>query len=136
MNNRFIYYGILIILITSCSGTPENHKKIIGSWLIVSVKVTGKDGNPELRPVHKNEVKLFSESHFSFGYQDADSTMAAGGGLYKISGDSLFEYVQYHSMTSLTGKEFHFKIRFEGNRYFQRGVFNGQITEEEWERIK
>jgi hypothetical protein len=136
MKKRFLYPGILIVLTISCSGPSGNHKKIIGSWHIVTVSVTGNDGNIESRPIHHSEVKIFNDTHFSFGYQEDDSIMAAGGGLYKIKEDSLFEYVQYHSMVSLKGKEFHFKIRFERNHYFQRGIFNGQVTEEEWERIK
>ena len=127
---------ILIFISTSCSGPSGNHKKIIGSWQITAVRVTDNDGTIQTRPIHRSEVKIFNDTHFSFGYQEGDSAMAAGGGLYKIKGDSLFEYVQYHSITSLKGKEFHFKIRFDGKNYTQRGIFNGQITEEEWERIK
>ena len=109
-----------------------------GSWGLVSFKYTLPDtvliGNANTF----NSIQIFSKTYFSYvGRTTQDNAFKrAGGGRYKLSGDTLTLLIDYSSIPNMLGKAFKFKCTFDGNKWYHSGQINDIYVEELWQKLE
>src|SRR5687767_9023671 len=111
MKTSFVVVAIL--LVASCMAPPSGSKKLIGSWQMVSMKFTYPNGRVVERKEFKTpSLKMYNELHYSFGRQNDNTGDIddAGGGKYKVVGDTLISIPDYHTVPSFIGKPTKFHI--------------------------
>lgn len=133
MRSKFYAFAILAIC-ASCSEKTENQEtsnapSIIGTWALLSSKVITKKDTLITFPVKNQEmIKMFTASHFTFMKHDmsqgkGDSAVFdAGGGTYELKGDDYSEHLQYCNYRDWENRDFHFKLRINGDTLIQTGI--------------
>ena len=133
MKSKFYALAFLAIC-TSCSEKNEKPEtstapSIIGTWALSSSKVITKNDTLITFPVKNQEmIKMFTASHFTFMKHDmsqgkGDSTVFdAGGGTYELRGEDYSEHLQYCNYRDWENRDFHFKLRINGDTLIQTGI--------------
>lgn len=133
---------ILVLLI--CFSFPlmaqqqDSTNKLIGSWALATFKYTLPDTVITGDSKVFNSIKIFSPSLFIYiGKSLPDHIFKrAGGGRYQINGDQLTEIMDFSSLGNMLGKAFQYKIKIEGNTYYQSGMINDIFIEEIWKKLE
>lgn len=81
--------------------------------------------------IENPQTKIFTPSHFAFGYQTEDGKdVVAGGGWYELHGNTYTEHVQYHTDPNYVGEALTFTVRVRGDTLVQSGpIGEGQLRE-------
>ena len=127
-----------------------------GAWELVDAKNVPAD--PDFSLAKTRQIKIITRTHFAFLSQDrlpakpsaahlaaAAKSFSAGGGTYKLEGDSYTEHIEFFSVPKFVGTSITFKIKWEGDEWIQSGTLqlkslglsdhDVQITEK-YRRIK
>ncbi|GEM_PF-1371012 len=142
-----IYLGI-IILISSCNApkpeetsiADDHSDDLIGVWKMTEIIMEYPDTTIVMGESDAPSRKLLTATHFSFGFQETDSTIVAGGGTYTYDGDTYAETLKYHSVPGVAGETITFEAEVDGNTWKHSGTIpseNGDILlKETWVRVE
>ena len=83
-----------------------------------------------------DQTKILTQTHFAFGRQSDDGeNVTAGGGRYRIEGNSYIEMIEYHTSGPLVGTEIPFSWEIKNGMWYHQGDFSNFRLEEVWVRI-
>ena len=120
---------------TSSASSPSN--PLIGAWRMVSYTLEFPDTTTTETDIDNPQTKIFTPSHFAFGYQTDDGEdVVAGGGWYELNGDSYTEHVQYHTETNYVGDELTFTVNVKEDTLIQSGPIGEGHLREVYVRIE
>lgn len=104
-----------------------------GAWELVDAKNVPAD--PDFSLAKTRQIKIITKTHFAFLSQDrlpakpsaaqladAAKTFSAGGGTYKLEGDSYTEHIEFFVVPKFAGTTITFKIKWEGDEWIQSGT--------------
>ena len=120
---------IFLLSISSCKKSIEinsvvSPNKIIGTWKLVYGEI--KEGDSvQIKDLSRTKfIKIINEDHFAFFNQieNEEEGYYSGGGTYSLKGKDYTEKLDYISLTTLRGEEFHFTIEFKGDTLIQSGL--------------
>jgi Lipocalin-like domain len=129
-----------------------------GAWELVDAKNVPAD--PSFSLTKTRQIKILTKTHWAFLGQDrlpaktkpsaaeltaAGKSFSAGGGTYKLEGDSYTEHIEFFVVPKFVGTSITFKIKWQGDEWIQTGTLplkalglsdhDVQITEK-YRRIK
>jgi hypothetical protein len=109
---------------------------MVGVWELVAFK--SRQANKFIYlPPNNNNLKIFTETNWSIISRDADSNVTySAGGPYTLHGNFYTETIESATgqMTQYLGEHPRFRIRVDGNKYYQMGVSQSPL-EEIWQRV-
>jgi len=118
---------LALLVLVGCAGSGPD---LVGSWRLV-------ESGPG-RPPAEEAVKILNDTHFAFG-SDQSGGVFAGGGLWRLEGETYLEEVQWHSRGDLVGETIRFGCRVVDGRWHHTADFEVNDRryhiEEIWERI-
>ena len=107
-----------------------------GAWELVDAQYTPADAAFSLDKTR--QIKILTSTHWAFLSQDrspaapatggdaaqsaAASTFAAGGGTYKLDGDTYTEHIEFFAAPKFVGTSIIFKIKWDGDEWVQTGT--------------
>ncbi|HTF18724.1 MAG TPA: hypothetical protein VK658_11655 [Chryseolinea sp.] len=102
---------------------------IAGTWRLLSGTLIEK-GDTTVTDYTKgiSMIKILNDTHFAFVNHDLnhgkDSTasFSAGGGTFKLEGDTYTEFLEYCSAREWEGNEFKFNVEIRNDTLIQKGV--------------
>jgi hypothetical protein len=120
--------------------SPQNEVELrgqmVGVWELVAFK--SRQANKLIYlPPNNNNLKIFSETNWSISSRDADSNVIySAGGPYTLKGNVYTETIETATgqMTQYLHMRPRFRIRVDGDKYYQMGV-NQSPLEEIWQRV-
>lgn len=84
-----------------------------------------------------DQTKIITNTHFAFGRQSDDGeNVTAGGGRYRVEGNSYIEMIEYHTSGPLVGTEIPFSWEIKNGMWHHQGSFSNFKLEEVWVRIE
>jgi hypothetical protein len=109
-----------------------------GTWELVATRSGGPNG---LRyyPTNNGHYKIFTPTGWKIVTYDSQSNVVySAGGPYALHGNVYMETVESATgaMTQFLGAHPRFKIRIEGNTYYQLGVGGNAWVQEIWQRVQ
>lgn len=120
----------------SSSASSESNP-LIGAWRMVSYTLEFPDTTTTESDIDNPQTKIFTPSHFAFGYQTDDGEdVVAGGGWYELQDDRYTEHVQYHTEKSYVGEELTFTVNVKGDTLIQSGPIGEGHLREVYVRIE
>jgi hypothetical protein len=91
--------------------------------------------DPDFSLAKTRQIKIITKTHFAFFSQDrlpakpsaaqlaaAAKSFSAGGGTYKLEGDSYTEHIEFFVVPKFTGTSITFKVKWEGEEWIQTGT--------------
>jgi hypothetical protein len=120
----------------SSSASSESNP-LIGAWRMVSYTLEFPDTTTSETDIDNPQTKIFTPTHFAFGYQTEDGQkVVAGGGSYELEDETYTEHVEYHTETSYVGEELTFTVNVEGDTLIQSGPIGEGHLREVYVRIE
>jgi len=131
---------IIMFFVTLLGCDTEKKNPIEGTWELVSTKHTIGDSTLfEGSQKDIRMIKIITKTHFAFLNQNVDRpkftqmgndaetllaarTFGAGGGTYKLDGDTYTENIQFMLTPNFVGLSIPFKVKIENNQLIQTGV--------------
>jgi len=127
----------LVIVAAAAMGLPAHAqdmaKSLEGTWELVAVK--NVPANPDFSLAKTHQIKIITKTHFAFLSQDrlpakpsaealaaAAKSFSAGGGTYKLEGDSYTEHIEFFAVPKFVGTSITFKVKWEGDEWIQTGT--------------
>ena len=147
----FIFTLALGIFLMSCENasqsvqagvdSSQSSNSVVGAWKHVFYRATSPDGTIIERDTSdRNEIKLYTNTHFSYYVQSAEGELEfAGVGTYSYDGKSLIETNIYTNATSLIGVDLQLSVEWDGpDKFTQARVStnSGRKYEVTFERIQ
>lgn len=108
-----------------------NRLSLEGTWQLVSATSERNDSLVRTDPPGTKMIKIINADHFAFLNHNVkasgDSTktaelFVAGGGPYKLEGNSYTEYLEYCTARAYEGNTFEFTVEIKGDTLIQSGV--------------
>lgn len=129
-------FKIALILLLPFS-VNANENLFSGTWELVSGEYVDHEGNLiNYKELNLRSVKVLSKTHFSFVTMSGDKFWSAGAGTFKYTNSEYIESPLYTSFNSSKGKQYVFKYRKDGERWFSSRWENEKRVEYEvWQRI-
>ena len=135
----FVSSIIIMFFVTLLGCDTEKKNPIEGTWELVSAKYTSGDTTSEYSQKDIRMIKIITKSHFTFLNQKVDRskftqmgndtetllaarTFDAGGGTYKLDGDTYTENIQFMLTPNFVGLSIPFKVKVENNQLIQSGL--------------
>ena len=118
----------------------ENDLKdeMVGAWRLTGAK-SGRTGQFVYLESPGNFLKSFTLTNWAIVTYDADSNVLyTASGHYTLHGDSYTESIEAATgvMTRYLGAHPGFKIRVDGDNYYQMGAGKNPSIEEMWQRVE
>lgn len=115
-----VIYLILVfttILLICCTNSKKsaNENPYVGAWEITYSKIIYPDTTIETKSFVNPNVKLLTNKHYAFGFQEGENHIRGGGGEYKFKDDVFKSYPKYHSYSALVGDSLVMKSKIEGD---------------------
>jgi len=134
-------FAIGLLLLGTTSVLCQNSDKLQGAWEIIYAEYIYPDTTIENTQFANPSVKLLTEKHFAFGFQDNNGeSITAGGGEYSYNGETYTEHIKYHIASSIVGISIEFKSKLEGDKWTVSGVLpmdeGNTKMREIWKRIE
>ena len=119
-------------------GEGATANKLLGTWKLVSAKYGGREST---LPQEATTLKHVTPTHYTWLTFDKDGQATrTQGGPYEFDGEVLKstpEYGMGPGFEPIKGKVQSFKIKFEGDTFFQAGTLStGTTLEEVWESVE
>ena len=119
-------------------GEGATANKLLGTWKLVSAKYGGREST---LPKEATTLKHVTPTHYTWLTFDKDGQATrTQGGPYEFDGEVLKstpEYGMGPGFEGIKGRVQSFKIKFEGDKFFQSGTLStGTTLEEVWERVE
>jgi len=113
--------------------------QLVGTWRMAGSKSWGAT-NFTFNPPNSGEFKTFTQDTWSVVTYGPNSNVIiySGRGHYTLEGDLYTEAIEAATgpMTQYVGAHPQFKIRLEGDKYYQMGTGNKPSIEEMWQRVQ
>jgi len=135
MKSKFLACWAFMTALAACSdkkSATDNEAAsptITGTWELVSSRVIAKGDTLVTYPVKGQEmIKMFAGNYFSFLKHDTNqgkgdtAVFTAGGGTYELKGENYSERLQYCNFREWENRDFHFKLRMNGDSLIQTGI--------------
>jgi hypothetical protein len=110
-------FCLILFLFLFCQKQSYN---IQGAWKLVYQKITTPD-TCIVYTFNKPQIKLFTKSYFSFGYQDSTEAIS-GGGKYTLDGKKSVESILYFVDPSYINKKITYTVEIKGDTLYQSGM--------------
>jgi hypothetical protein len=107
-------------MIVPCVFCQERSSNIQGAWQLVYQKLTTPDTSI-INTFDNPQIKIFSKSYFSFGYQESTGPFA-GGGKYTLDGKKYVESIIYFPNLSYINKKLTFTVEIKNDTLYQSGI--------------
>lgn len=111
----------------------ESAKKIVGSWVLVTSNVNGKDIK-----ISGKRYKTIRDGKFTWETQGDKPIASGASGTYTFDGETYTENIQVDlgGMAPFIGKKAVYKVSFNGEEMITEGLLEGQIAVKEvWRKI-
>jgi hypothetical protein len=118
--------------------TEKLRAQLIGSWEMYGMQSWGATNVTYLQP-NNGHIKTFTATDSSTIFTDSDSNVVFScSGPYTLSGNDYTESLATATgaLAKFRGAHPHFKIRVEGDMYYQVGAGKNPQIEEIWKRMK
>ena len=129
------YYVLHTPLVQNEDGLKN---EMVGTWQLVGAKSQRTGGFVFLLPGSGYYFKSFTLTNWAIVTYDAGSNVLySAGGHYTLSGDSYTESIEAATgmMTRYLGAHPGFKIRVDGDKFYQMGTGKNPSIEEMWQRV-
>jgi hypothetical protein len=116
----------------------ELKNSLVGTWRMAGSKSWGATAFT-LKPANNGDFKTFTPTTWAVVTYDANSNVVySGSGHYTLQGDLYTESIEAATgpMAQYIGAHPQFKIRLEGDKYYQMGTGNKPSIEEMWQRVE
>jgi hypothetical protein len=111
---------------------------LVGRWQLIGAKsFTTGEFTVLLSP--QNFLKTFTLTNWAIvTYDSGSNVLYSAGGRYTLQGDAYTETIDEATgmMTKHLGKHPKFRIRVDGDKYYQMGAGKNPSIEEMWQRIE
>lgn len=136
----FILSVISLNVVSNHSLQENQDYRLVGSWKMVSTKVTSPKGDivSEYTDKEKRMIKMFSKTQVVFVCSEiaTNSVEAAGSAQYTLEGNTLTKITDQHSANFLVGEKYQLKVSFpDENSWVLKGEVGLNTFEEEYVRI-
>jgi hypothetical protein len=126
---------IALFLLGAALGCSSGSRALIGEWEMIYPEYEFADTTLQ----RSIQIKILTDSHFTFGSMTPDGMAFAGGGRYRLVDSTYTEYIEYHVHPFLIGRELRFHCRLEGDQWYHYGSFdidgNRFVVDEVWQRV-
>jgi len=115
----------------------ELKNEMVGTWQLMGAK-SGRTGGFVMLQTPSLYIKSFTLTNWAIVTYDADSNVLySASGHYTLHGDSYTESIEAATgmMTQFLGAHPGFKIRVDGDTYYQMGAGKNPSIEEMWQRV-
>ena len=132
-------YLLIIVLFSFLLMFCSQQKPFIkGTWKLVYAEWVSPDTamTRNLSNYSNPRMKIFTNSYFAFGSQNVNGSIAAGGGEYTLTGDTLTEHVKYHTVESLVNQSFTYKVWIQNDTLYQKGKIQNYNCLEKYIRVE
>jgi hypothetical protein len=114
--------------------------RLVGSWKMVSTKVTSPEGDvvSNYTDKEKRMIKMFSKTQVVFVRSDVatNTVEVAGSAQYSLEGNTLTQITGQHSANFLVGEKYQLNVSFPGdNSWILKGNVGMNSFEEKYVRI-
>ncbi len=124
---------LAVSLLALSIGCVGGSKSIQGTWEMIYPE--SKDG-----PEGPRSIKIVSDTHFAFGSPTAMDGIFAGVGTYTLNDSTYTEFIRYHSLPWLVGRQMEFRYLIEDGKWYHSGNFDiGDhkfTVNEVWQRVE
>jgi hypothetical protein len=117
----------------------ELKNEMVGKWQLMGAKSQRTGGFVVLQPGSGYYFKSFTLTNWAIVTYDADSNVLySAGGHYTLQGDRYTESIEAATgvMTRYLGAHPGFRIRVDGDNYYQMGAGKNPSIEEMWQRVE
>ena len=138
----------LVVVLVVSAGCAQNRSAapagvagaghpLTGTWTLVSARYTAEDGTvTELDASGSRSMKVLNGTHFAFITEDREGEFVrAGGGPYRVQGDTYIETVTYGSFEMPEGSA-SFTYHVDGETWHHSGIIGTMRLEEVWRRVR
>ena len=135
-DNPVEYY---ILHTPAAQSEDELKNEMVGKWQLTGAKSRRTGGFVVLQPGSGYYFKSFTLTNWAIVTYDADSNVLySAGGHYTLRGDSYTESTEEATgmMTRYLGAHPGFRIRMDGDNYYQMGSGKNPSIEEMWHRVE
>jgi hypothetical protein len=135
-DNPVEYYVLHTPMVQSESGLRD---EMVGTWQLMGAKSQRTGGFVFLQPGGGYYFKSFTLTNWAIVTYDGDSNVLySAGGHYALQGDSYTESIEAATgmMTQFLGAHPKFRIRLDGDKYYQMGASKNPSIEEMWQRVE
>jgi hypothetical protein len=129
----------MLLLFCAISGIAQNKMQLVGTWKLVSGKVTIGDSTYPYDSKTVDAIKIVTPTHFAVISKNVtnDSMQHAVAGTVKMDEKNYTEEIQYVSDPAMIGKKAKFTYRIEGDKWYAKGgIENMMMFDEVWQRLK
>jgi hypothetical protein len=132
--NKFSFH-ILIIFLSFSVNAKEN--SFSGTWNLISGEYIDNKGTLiSYAELNLRSLKVITNTHFSFVTMSGDKFWSSGAGTFKYTNSEYIELPLYTSFNSPKGKEYVFKYKFDGDKWYSSRWENDKRVEYEiWHRV-
>src|SRR5450432_1864070 len=118
MKSRLLF--IMFLLFCTISSIAQNKMQLVGTWKLISGKVTMRDSTYPYDNKTLDAIKIVTPTHFAVISKNVtnDSMQNAGAGTVKMDDRNYTEEIQYGSTPAMIGKKAKFTYRIEGDKWF------------------
>jgi len=116
----------------------ELKNEMVGTWELAGVR-SSRTGQFIFLPPHSGYFKMFTMTNWAIVTYDANSNVVySASGHYTLHGDSYTEAIEAATgqMTRYLGAHPGFKIRVNGDNYYQMAAGKKPSLEEMWQRVE
>lgn len=116
----------------------ELKNELVGTWEMAGARSRNTGQFFFLQP-HSGYFKMFTLTNWAIVTYDAESNVVySASGHYTLHGDSYTESIEAATgqMIRFRGQHPRFKIRVEGDNYYQMGAEKNPVVEELWQRVE
>jgi hypothetical protein len=134
-NNPVEYHVLHTPMVQSES---ELKNELVGTWELAGAK-SRMTGQFFPLPPHSGYFKMFTLTNWAIVTYDADSNVVySASGHYTLQGDSYTESIEAATgrMIRFRGQHPRFKIRVDGDNYYQMGAEKNPVVVELWQRVE
>ncbi len=142
-----LYITAAFLLLSSCKKQSiavqtNTALPIIGTWELIAATTVQGDSTYHKDLSNKKMLKIINASHFAFlnhdlsKGKDSATVFVAGGGTYRLVGDTYTEFLEYCNYREWEGNSFEFTVSIQGDTLTQKGIetvkelgINREITE-------
>ena len=128
---------LLSVLLLAVASTYAQNKALVGTWKLVSSKITMNDTTSTSDGSNGETMKIITPTHFALLSKGADSSMIyAGAGRVTMDNGNYTETITYFSDKSMLNKKAMFTYHIEGNRCHFDGKLDNIKIDEVWEKVQ
>ena len=128
---------LLAFLLLSAGLSHAQQNSIVGTWKLVSGKMTTGDSTVSYGTNTGESMKIITPTHFAVMSKSTDGTPGHfAGGRVKMDNTNYTETLEYSSVKDMLNNNVVFTYKVEGNRCHIVGGTNNYKFDEIWEKVQ